>query len=490
MLGIEQFRKIQEYKGLGISKHKVSEILDLSYKMVDSWWDRDEEYFFAFEKEHEFMLDNYRDFIVEQIKFYPAINNTVLLRKVSEEFKDFRIPPSTFYRYVKKVREQTGFLKPPRIYKVRECTEPGFEAQVDFGQYAMRSMYGNNVRVYFFCMVLSYSRMKFVYFSIDPFTAKKVIEAHDYAFRYFGGRPQIIVYDQDRTMTVSENLGSPIFVKEFEDYVKETGYSVYLCRGYDPETKGKVENNVGNVKRDFLDGRTYHSIDRLNCECMAWLDRDGNGVVNTMTKKTPRELFKKEFFALQKVYERKADEPVVLAVKYDAFQYEKNLYKVPVPIVRDGERVRVERFGDLLVVYRAVTNEVVCKHKVCEGVGQVIALPEEYVPKITIEDELLMIYKESALATGFVREMRRQKPRFVYAQCANLRRARNYYSDEEILEAMGHCMEKGVCTMMELSSYLLYRFGDDRARKFIHAHVYKAYMKTADRIREELNGRH
>lgn len=263
MLGIEQFRKIQEYKGLGISKHKVSEILDLSYKMVDSWWDRDEEYFLAFEKEHEFMLDNYRGYIVEQIKFYPAINNTVLLRKVSGEFKDFRIPPSAFYRYVKKVREQTGFLKPPRIYKVRESTEPGFEAQVDFGQYAMRSMYGNNVRVYFFCMVLSYSRMKFVYFSIDPFTAKKVIEAHDYAFRYFGGRPQMIVYDQDRTMTVSENLGSPIFVKEFEDYVKETGYSVYLCRGYDPETKGKVENNIGNIKRDFLDGRTYHSIDRL-----------------------------------------------------------------------------------------------------------------------------------------------------------------------------------------------------------------------------------
>ena len=51
MLGIEQYRKMQEYKKLGISKLKVSEILNLSYKTVENWWDRNEDYFFAFEKE-------------------------------------------------------------------------------------------------------------------------------------------------------------------------------------------------------------------------------------------------------------------------------------------------------------------------------------------------------------------------------------------------------------------------------------------------------
>jgi hypothetical protein len=58
MLGIEQYRKMQEYKKLGISRLKVSEILNLSYKTVENWWDRNEDYFFAFEKEHEFILDN------------------------------------------------------------------------------------------------------------------------------------------------------------------------------------------------------------------------------------------------------------------------------------------------------------------------------------------------------------------------------------------------------------------------------------------------
>lgn len=60
MLGIEQYRKLQELKELGVSKLKVSEKLNLSYKTVCNWWDRDEEFFNSFQREHEFILDNYR----------------------------------------------------------------------------------------------------------------------------------------------------------------------------------------------------------------------------------------------------------------------------------------------------------------------------------------------------------------------------------------------------------------------------------------------
>ena len=148
------------------------------------------------------------------------------MNRVKEDFPDFEIPTSTFFRYVKKVTEQTGLIKPARKFQVREQTEPGYEAQVDFGQYVMQTAYKRNVRIYFFCMTLSYSRMKFAYFSVDPFDAKATIDGHIAAFRYFGGRTQMIVYDQDKTMVVSENLGNVIFVKEFEDFIKETGFTI------------------------------------------------------------------------------------------------------------------------------------------------------------------------------------------------------------------------------------------------------------------------
>jgi transposase len=385
MLGLQQFRKLQEYKELGLSRLKVAEKLNLSYKTVCNWWDRDEEFFERFQKEHEFVLDNYRQYIIEILKICPQINNMVLLRRVKDDFSDFDIPAATFFRYVKKVREQTGLLKPARKFAVREVTEPGYEGQVDFGQYVMKTMYGRNIRIYFFSMVLSYSRMKFAYFSAEPFDAKKTIEGHVYAFRYFGGRPQMIVYDQDKTMVVSENLGDVIFVREFEDFIRETGFSIYLCRGYDPSTKGKVEKTVDFVKHQFLDGRIYYGIDRLNCEFMDWLDREGNGLINDITKKGPRDMFKKEYPKLIKYYERRNDESVVHTVYHDTIEYRENLYKLPLGNINDGDRIRIERYDDQLLFYHATTNELVCKHKLLNGKGNIVTLPKAEKEELSIE---------------------------------------------------------------------------------------------------------
>lgn len=124
------------------------------------------------------------------------------------------------------------------------------------------------------------------------------IEAHEYAFRYFGGRTKAIMYDQDKVFVVSENFGNVIFVPEFEEYVKETGYSIVLCRPRDPQTKGKVEAMVGTVKYSFLEGRTYTGMDSLNSAALAWCDDVLNNRIHLATKKIPRELFKEEITEL------------------------------------------------------------------------------------------------------------------------------------------------------------------------------------------------
>lgn len=436
MLGLQQFRKLQEYKELGLSRLKISEKLNLSYKTVCNWWDRDEEFFEKFQNEHEFVLDNYRQYIIEILKICPQINNTVLLRRIKDDFSDFNIPAATFFRYVKKVREQTGLLKPARKFAVREVTEPGYEGQVDFGQYVMKTMYGRNIRIYFFSMVLSYSRMKFAYFSAEPFDAKKTIEGHIYAFRYFGGRPQMIVYDQDKTMVVSENLGDVIFVKEFEDFIRETGFSIYLCRGYDPSTKGKVEKTVDFVKHQFLDGRIYYGIDRLNCEFIDWLDREGNGLINDITKKVPRDMFKKEYPKLIKYYEKRNDESVVHTVYHDTIEYRDNLYKLPLGNINDGDRIRIERYDDQLLFYHAITNELVCKHNLVSGKGNIVTLPKAEKEELSIEELLHKDFAEYDDAIKFLKRMREQKSRYVYPQCRKLERMRRYYKDKKIVEGM------------------------------------------------------
>jgi len=107
-------------------------------------------------------------------------------------------------------------------------------------------------------MVMSSSRYKYVVFSLEPFSAKSFVSAHDKSFRYFGGRPVEIVYDQDRVMVVSENGGDIIYTQDFENYRNYAGFSVHLCRGSDPESKGKIEAVIKYIKNNFLSCRIFH----------------------------------------------------------------------------------------------------------------------------------------------------------------------------------------------------------------------------------------
>lgn len=485
MISFQTYQKIQEHKIYGASMLKTSQILELSYNTVYKWWDLTEEDFYSFQNQHEFILDNYRQYFIEQLKITPQMNNTLLYKRMIDTFGDVGVPVSTFQRYIKNLREQTGYVKPQRQTGMREDPPPGYEAQVDYGQYVMKSMYGNNARVYFFCMVLSYSRMRFVYFSPEPFDAERTIEAHRYAFKYFGGRPQMIVYDQDRCLCVSENFGEVIFVKEFEDFVRETGFSVYLCHGHDPQTKGRVESTVGIVKHDFLDGRIYHGIDELNMAALSWLDGFGNGMIHDRTKKSPREMFREESPKLQHVYERKNVDVQVLAPEKNAIEFQKNWYELPTGKLGNGERVRAEKHGRTLLIYHALTNDLICKHRIPEGEGNSISLPKtEKV--LSIEEELILHYKKYSVAKDFFTKLRKRSPRYVYPQCNRIRRLQKYYTEAQIVEGFEFCVDEDICSVTELCSYLICRHGEETARRFIAVHTFRHYKERAEEIREEV----
>ena len=91
-------------------------------------------------------------------------------------------------------------------------------------------------------------------------------------------------------MVVSENGGDIIYTETFENYRNYVG----LCRGNDPESKGKVEAVFKYTKGNFLACRVFHGIARLNSEGLAWLDRTGNGMVHDTTKIVPKVEFVEE----------------------------------------------------------------------------------------------------------------------------------------------------------------------------------------------------
>ena len=65
--------------------------------------------------------------------------------------------------------------------------------------------------------------------------------------------------------------------------------SLHFCRKADPQSKGKVENVVKYVKNNFLYGRPWYDLQTLQAQGMAWLQRTGNAMPHSTTRKIPLE---------------------------------------------------------------------------------------------------------------------------------------------------------------------------------------------------------
>ena len=162
-----------------------------------------------------------------------------------------------------------------------------------------------------------------------------------------------IVYDQDKLMTVSENGGDIIYTEDFQSYRHQRGFRIYLCRAADPESKGKIENVVKFIKRNFAKNRVFHQIDTWNEQCLAWLERKGNYQVHNTIKKRPVEVFALEKPHLRKVssllsFESNHGSSITRTVHKDnIIKYQSNRYSVPLgtykPQGDNTVHVRIEK---------------------------------------------------------------------------------------------------------------------------------------------------
>lgn len=78
-----------------------------------------------------------------------------------------------------------------------------------------------------------------------------------------------------------------LLTQEFRSYCNQMAFEAVFWRKSDPESKGKVENVVGYVKKNFLSGRIYKGVDELNASALGRHSRIGNGKEHSGIKKIP-----------------------------------------------------------------------------------------------------------------------------------------------------------------------------------------------------------
>jgi len=95
---------------------------------------------------------------------------------------------------------------------VRYETPPGRQAQADWthcGKFADAG--GKLVAIYAFVMVLSFSRMIFVRFT-RSMKLPVLIDCHQRAFAFFGGRPATMLYDNMKQVKLNYTQWNPLFL--------------------------------------------------------------------------------------------------------------------------------------------------------------------------------------------------------------------------------------------------------------------------------------
>lgn len=234
---------------------------------------------------------------------------------------------------------------------VRFETMPGLQGQVDWGFFEKYKVFENGEykKLYCFLMILGYSRMRYIEFVTDMSTTT-LIKCHINAFRYFGGYPEEILYDNMKQVVVKRLMkqSESKLNKQFEDFAGFYGYKPVLCRPYRGQTKGKVERTVRYVRENFMVGIRYNSLENLNSQAHAWCNKINAKIHGTTNERPIDRLSEEKLLPLKREYI--IDKINLRRVEKDCLiSYAGNKYSVPAEYV--GRDVTVIVLDHMLAAY-------------------------------------------------------------------------------------------------------------------------------------------
>jgi transposase len=230
-------------------------------------------------------LDPFKGQIVRWLEAHPYSAVQILLR----------LRESGYSGGISIVKEFVRQVRPAQAPAFLKLTfAPGECAQVDWGQFGSIPVGNTRRRLSFFVMVLCHSRLLYVQFTVSE-TMEHFLAAHVNAFNFFGGVPAKCMVDNLKSAVLRRAVGeAPVFNPRYQDFADHFGFSISPCGVGQPQEKGRVENAVGYVKKNFLAGLELNDFALVNPAARQWLDTVANVRLHGSTKRQPVELFQEE----------------------------------------------------------------------------------------------------------------------------------------------------------------------------------------------------
>jgi transposase len=246
-----------------------------------------------------------------------------------------------------------------RIAYMRFESEPGCQAQVDFGEFQVMREDGTTGKYYLFSMILGYSR-KIYGELIERCDLPTFLDCHIRAFAAFGGVPGEILYDRMRNVYIGKVAGKARFNSAVQGFALHYGFKPMVAPAYAAWVKGKVERPYSFIREGFWRGYGFTCLETANRDLAGWLQAKDERVHGT-THEVVRVRYERELPFLKPVPAQMFDTSyrVFRKVHKDCtVRFEGNSYVVPHTLVGKAIVLRVKDkiirvFADsrLIVVY-------------------------------------------------------------------------------------------------------------------------------------------
>jgi transposase len=352
MIDYQQFCQIKDlHQNQGLNAAQIAATLALDPRTVAHWLARDR-YRPRKQSKRRSKLDPFKHDIVRMLEKYPYSAAQVFQRITEQGFDGGYSILKDYVRTVRP-RRQPAFLK--------LAFAPGECAQVDWGSFGSVKVGQTSRRLSFFVMVLCYSRMMYVEFTVSQ-TMEHFLACHQHAFEAFGGVTKNVMVDNLKSAVLRRALGqAPVLNPKYLDFANHTGFTIVPCGVGKGNEKGRVENAVGYVKKNFLAGLDLPDFSALAPAAKHWLGTVANVRLHGETRQKPLEVWQKEKPYLSPLPTNPFDIATVSQVRASRqFRITLDTNRYSVPAHYAGQTLTLKTYPDRLCVY--TEDKLIARH--------------------------------------------------------------------------------------------------------------------------------
>jgi transposase len=461
MVKKKMYQRIQKLKKQGYSKTEISTELKIDPATVRKYYNMNPDTYQRYlgdVQERKKSFDAYAEEIqqIYDLNDSKRLNMAAVYDYLEEKYGELPGNEQTLRNHIRYLIRigRLDLTNRIRLYEKVDTLPYGKQLQIDFGVHKS----DQGLKLYIFAAVLSASRYKYIAFQDQPFTTMHVIAHLLDCFDYLGGIPEELVIDQDSIMVASENYGNIMFTEKFSLFIEEMRLRMYVCRKSDPESKGKIENVIKYVKYNFLQVRSFATLEEAQESLSKWLKRRGNGKISQATKLVPLheiEEERKHLRPLKNSLFRKESllgREIRLVSDKSYIMVDTNEYSVPVAY--RNRTVEIYKTDRELHVYDEKTRSEIASHCISPLSGQRIHNRDHFRSKTLDIDALHQQIRELHSFETWIKfvELNLAKfKRYSRDQCMLAKTHFQEIEDEHILEmAVEYCLENNTVSMTEL----------------------------------------